>query len=126
MHDALDSQNGLRAPRREDALALCRFADNINIADLSHLIIHCHMGRSRSAAAAAILFLRLKLESPSTVFQRLLGVRNPIWPNYTFLEHGDAVLGCDGELLHACEILYEQMQQHFPKWVQDPRPENAC
>lgn len=126
MHDALDSADGRVAPTREDVLALCRYADKINHEQLSHLIVHCHMGRSRSAAAAVILLLRLGwCASPSDAFKRVRAIRDPVWPNWTLLKHGDEVLGYRGELLRESEVLYKEVQKCFPKWVEDPRPENV-
>lgn len=122
VHDALDSTNGRRAPTREDALALRRYADALNNEQLTHLLVHCHMGRSRSAAAAAILLVRLGF-SPTEAFTRVRAVRDPIWPNWTLIEHGDDVLGCGGELRHRCEVVYRQVQEAHPRWVEDPRPE---
>ena len=125
VHDALDSTDGRRAPTREDVLELCRYADEIDRRHLSHLLVHCHMGRSRSAAAAAILLVRLCHIPPSEAFKRVRAVRDPVWPNWTMIEHGDDVLGCDGNMLLACETLYLDVEAHFPKWVEDPRPENV-
>lgn len=122
IHDALDSTAGRRAPAREDVVALCCYADTLNRKHLSHLLVHCHMGRSRSAAAAAILLVRLGY-SPLEAFRRVRAVRDPVWPNWTLVEHGDDVLGCSGELRHACQIVYQQVQETFPRWVKDPRPE---
>jgi len=122
VHDVLDSTVGKRAPVREDAVALCRYADTLDRGYLSHLLVHCHMGRSRSAAAAAILLVRLGY-SPSEAFRRVRAVRDPVWPNWTLIEHGDDVLGCGGELRRACQVVYCQVQEKFPRWVDDPRPE---
>lgn len=125
VHDALDSRDGKRAPSREDILALCHYADKIDRKHLSHLLIHCHMGRSRSTAAAAILLIRLCHISPREAFKRIRLVRDPVWPNWTMIEHGDDVLGCDGEMLRACKALYVDVRNLFPKWVEDPQPKNA-
>lgn len=123
VHDALDSTDGRIPPTRKDVLALCGYADRINRNQLSHLLVHCHMGRSRSAAAAAVILLRLGCPSPREAFQRVVEVRSPVWPNWTLLEYGDDVLGCRGELLRECEHLYKQVLERFPEWVQDPREE---
>lgn len=123
VHDALDSTDGRVAPTRKDVLALCDYTDKINRNQLSHLLVHCHMGRSRSAAAAAVILLRLGCPSPREAFLRVVEVRNPVWPNWTLLEYGDNVLGCRGELLRECTHLYKQVQERFPEWVQDPREE---
>jgi len=122
VHDVLDSNEGKRAPTREDALALCRYADALDGGHMSHLIVHCHMGRSRSAAAAAILLVRLGY-SPTEAFRHVRATRDPIWPNWTLLEHGDDVLDCGGELCQACRDVYWQIREAFPKWVEDPCPE---
>ncbi len=124
VHDALDSTNGQRAPAREDALALCFYADKIDLEHFSHLLVHCHMGRSRSAAAAAIILVRLGA-SPTEAFQCVRSVRDPVWPNWTLIEHGDDVMNCRGTLLHACEDLYSQVRKCYPKWVEEPCPENV-
>lgn len=123
VHDALDSTDGRVMPTRKDALALCDYADKIDRNQLSHLLVHCHMGRSRSAAAATVILLRLGCPSPREAFLRVVEVRSPVWPNWTLLEHGDDVLGCRGELLRECEHLYRQVRERFPEWVQDPREE---
>ncbi|SAL78512.1 dual specificity protein phosphatase family protein [Caballeronia telluris] len=123
VYDALDSIEGRPAPDHEDANALCRFADTLNTTNLSHLLVHCHMGRSRSAAAAAIILVRLGY-SPDDAFERVRAVRDPIWPNWTLLEHGDDVLVCNGALLHACRAVYRRVEQKFARWVNDPRPES--
>lgn len=123
VHDALDSIDGRRAPDRKDANALCRFADTLNTENLSHLLVHCHMGRSRSAAAATIILVRLGF-SPDDAFERVRAVRDPIWPNWTLLEHGDDLLDCNGALLHACQTVYRRVEQKFARWVDDPRPES--
>ncbi|MDX1557762.1 MAG: hypothetical protein ABJM11_11030 [Marinobacter sp.] len=122
LHDALDSTEGRRAPGREDAMALCRYADALDDGELSHLLVHCHLGRSRSAAAAAILLVRLGY-SPSEAFRRVRAARDPVWPNWTLIEHGDDVLGCGGKLRQTCRVVYRQVRQAFPRWVDDPRPE---
>lgn len=123
IHDALDSSQGIRAPNKEDIEALCHYADKISTEQITHMVIHCHMGRSRSTAAAAIILTRLGY-SPSVAFEHILSVRNPIWPNWTMIEHGDIFLNCDGELLKACQQVYQEVKRDFPKWVEDPRPES--
>ncbi len=124
LHDALSSDNTRYPPTVIDVKTICQFADNIDFSSQVHLLVHCHMGRSRSSAAAAILLLYLGIESPFSVFKSLQQLRNPIWPNWTFLEHADLVLGYDGTLLKACEELYSNVREQFPKWVEDPIPEN--
>lgn len=124
VHDALDSTNALSAPTRKDALALCFYADNIDQEHFSHLLVHCHMGRSRSAAATAIILVRLGICSPIEAFKCVRRVRDPVWPNRTLIEHGDDVMNCQGALLHACEDLYSHVRKCYPKWVEDPCPEN--
>lgn len=124
VHDALDSTDGRRAPTREDAVTLCRYADAMDVGQLSHLLVHCHMGRSRSAAAAAILLVRLGY-SPAEAFERVRATRDPIWPNWTLIQHGDDVLGCGGELRWMCRVAYRQVRKAFPQWVADPCPKTA-
>lgn len=122
VHDALDSNDGRRAPVREDALILCRYANALDVGQLSHLLVHCHMGRSRSAAAAAILLVQLGY-SPHEAFERVRAVRDPIWPNWTLIEYGDDVLGCGGDLRRTCQEVYRQVRDVHPRWVEDPCPE---
>lgn len=124
-HDALDGVDDRKVPSYEDALALCRFADALDFRTSPHLLVHCHMGRSRSAAAAAIMLFRLGGLSPGEAFKRVRAVRDPIWPNATLLAHGDRLLGLGGRLIAACEEVYRDVTEKYPRWVADPRPANA-
>lgn len=123
VHDAFDSTETIRAPNRGDAVSLCNFADAVVEDTISHLVVHCHMGRSRSAASAAILLVRLGC-SPQEAFQSVRSTRDPIWPNLTLLEHGDLVLGCQGRLLEEANSVYVDVQTKYPAWVNDPLPDN--
>ncbi len=123
-HDALDDKEGRQAPTRADVIKLCQFTDAIEHSELNSLLVHCHMGRSRSAAAAAIMLIRLGCATPEDVFPKITAVRDPVWPNWTLLEHGDDVLGCNGALLAACEQLQIGVRARFPQWVADPKPEH--
>ncbi len=124
MHDAWDDDIGKQAPSFRQVERLCSFADAIDRDKMDRLLIHCQMGRSRSAAAAAVVLIRLGVETPSSVFDAITQVRDPVWPNWTLLEHGDAILGCKGELLSACKTLQLGIRARFPAWVEDPHPEN--
>ena len=64
------------------------------------LLIHCHQGISRSPAIALVLMRYFR--GPGTEQQcldDLLKLRPPAMPNATIIEHGDRILGCDGELI---------------------------
>jgi len=64
------------------------------------LLIHCHQGISRSPAIALVLMRYFR--GPGTEQQcldDLLNFRPPAMPNATIIEHGDKLLGCDGELI---------------------------
>jgi predicted protein tyrosine phosphatase len=124
-HDALDGADDRMVPSYEDALALCRFADALGFQTPLHLLVHCHMGRSRSPAAAAIMLLHLGGLSPREALKRVRAVRDPIWPNATLLAHGDRLLGLGGSLIAACEEVYWDVTEKYPRWVADPHPANA-
>lgn len=123
-HDALDGAEDRKVPSYEDAVALCHFADALNVRPHAHLLVHCHMGRSRSPAAAAIMLLRLGGLSPREALRRVRAVRDPIWPNATLLAHGDRLLGLGGTLIAACEEVYRDVMEKHPLWVADPHPRN--
>jgi predicted protein tyrosine phosphatase len=82
------------------------------------------MGRSRSPAAAAIMLLYLGGLSPREALWRVRAVRDPIWPNATLLAHGDRLLGLGGSLIAACEEVYRDVTEMYPRWVADPHPAN--
>ncbi len=119
-HDALESSVDIRAPGRADVEHLIQYADAIRGPQLTHLLVHCHMGRSRSTAATAILLFRMGAGSPRAIFRRIASVRDPMWPNNRLLTLADNILNSGGVLTEACKAVYEDVAQRHPKWVTDP------
>lgn len=124
LHDLLDPANGKIVPEIAHVEALCEFASSISRENLTHLVVHCHMGRSRSAAAAAIVLIALGCPSPSEAFDQITAVRDPVWPNQTLIELGDEVLGCAGALISARDELCKGVLMRHPEWVRDPDEAN--
>lgn len=123
VHDAFAEDRDKVAPSPATIENLIGYANKFEVSDLSQLLVHCHMGRSRSPAAAAIILVALGC-SPVSVFHKIYMSRKPIWPNWSMVELGDQALGCNKELMCACEEIYNRTRLEFPKWVEDPNPEN--
>lgn len=124
VHDAFAEDRDKVAPSQATIENLIVYANKLEVSNLSQLLVHCHMGRSRSPAAAAIILVALGC-SPVSVFEKLYLSRKPIWPNWSMVELGDRALGCNGELMYGCEQIYNRTRLEYPKWVEDPNPENA-
>ena len=117
LHDLINEREALRAPDREDVRHLIAHADTLAPHAIDHLLVHCHMGRSRSTAAAAAALDRLGVAPPDRIFQAIMAVRDPIWPNSRILAFADAILETGGTLSRAVKPIYHQMVAAHPEWT---------
>jgi predicted protein tyrosine phosphatase len=64
------------------------------------LLIHCNQGRSRSPAIALLLMRYFRgVGTAQQCLDDLLLLRPQAVPNASIVEHGDAILHCEGELI---------------------------
>ena len=109
-NDVIDDTDArMIAPNAEHVAQLLRFGRDL-LAEprpSRHLLVHCHAGISRSTAAMALMLAQALPQRPaSDVFQEVLRIRPPAWPNLRIVELGDAMLGRNGELVAAAHELY--------------------
>jgi predicted protein tyrosine phosphatase len=81
----------------------------------AHLLVHCHAGVSRSTASMALLLAQAMPEvSGARIFDEILQIRPPAWPNLRILELGDPMLGRNGELVAAVGDVYRRQLARNP------------
>jgi predicted protein tyrosine phosphatase len=105
-HDAIEPAPGVVLPQKSDVEAILAFGRDAGD-DLSHLLIHCHMGLSRSTAAMLMILAQaLPHETEGAIADRLLEIRPQSWPNSRMIGFGDEILGRDGRLAAAAGRIY--------------------
>ena len=116
-HDIIEDNPALVAPRREHVVELLAFGRDLLAeprAD-AHLLVHCHAGVSRSTASMALLLAQAMPEvSGARIFDEILQIRPPAWPNLRILELGDPMLGRNGELVAAVGDVYRRQLARNP------------
>ena len=97
-HDAIEPAPGIVLPQKSDVEAILGFGGRAGD-DLSHLLIHCHMGLSRSTAAMLMILAQaLPRETEDAIADKLLEIRPQSWPNSRMIGIADEILGRDGRL----------------------------
>ena len=105
-HDAIEPAAGVLLPEKSDIEAILAFGRDAGD-DLSHLLIHCHLGVSRSTAAMLMILAQaLPRESEDAIAGRLLEIRPQAWPNSRMIGFADDILGRDGRLAAATGRIY--------------------
>ncbi len=113
-NDVVDPQPGMIAPAERDVAALLGFGRDL--ADVSHLVVHCHAGISRSTASMSLILAQLHPERPAeAVLAHILAIRQKAWPNIRMIELGDALLGRDGALVAATHRLHRLQIDRRPE-----------
>jgi predicted protein tyrosine phosphatase len=97
-HDAIEPAPDVILPEKRDVEAILAFGRGAGD-DLSHLLIHCHMGISRSTAAMLMILAQaVPHEREDVIVDRLLEIRPQSWPNSRMVGLADEILGRDGRL----------------------------
>lgn len=118
-HDVIEAQPGRIAPERWDVELLLAFARDLDAAEETHLLIHCHAGVSRSTAAATLVLAQMwPKRRADDVLGEVVRLRPRAWPNLRILELGDALLGRDGEIVEAAHAHYRRAIEREP-WLAD-------
>ncbi len=105
-HDAIEPAPGVVLPEKSDVEAILDFGRDAGD-DLSHLLIHCHMGVSRSAAAMLMILAQaLPRETEDSIADKLLEIRPQSWPNFRMIGFADEILDRDGQLAAAVGRIY--------------------
>jgi predicted protein tyrosine phosphatase len=105
---------GVLLPQKSDVEAILAFGRDAGD-DLSHLLIHCHMGLSRSTAAMLMILAQaLPRETEDAIVDKLLEIRPQSWPNSRMIGFGDEILGRDGRLSAAVGRIYARQLSTRP------------
>ena len=113
-HDAIEPAPGVVLPEKSDVEAILDFGREAGD-DLSHLLIHCHMGLSRSTAAMLMILAQaLPRETEDAIADKLLEIRPQSWPNSRMIGIGDEILGRDGRLGAAVGRIYARQLSTRP------------
>ena len=116
-HDAIEPSPNIILPERTDVEAILAFGGEAG--DVSHLLIHCHMGISRSTAAMLMILAQAHPhESEAAVVDELLAIRPQAWPNSRMIDFADDVLGRHGRLSAALGRLYARRLKAQPEYAQ--------
>ena len=114
-HDAIEPAPGVVLPEIPDVEKILAFGRDAG--DVSHLLIHCHMGISRSTAAMLMILAQAHPgESEDAVADRLVAIRPQAWPNSRMVGFADKLLGRDGRLLAAIARIYARRLKAFPEF----------
>src|SRR5438093_9545402 len=101
-HDIIEPEPDRIAPSRYDVEQLLAFGHELQQAEDSHLLVHCHAGVSRSTAATVLILAQAHPARPATAaFDAVVAMRPRAWPSLLMLEHGDALLGRGREIVAA-------------------------
>lgn len=119
MNDIASPQPGQILPGREHVETFLDYVDGWDHAQ--PLIIHCWAGISRSTAAALIAQAYLHPEaSPDEMATDLGDIAPHAYPNRRLIELADEVLGRNGQLVAAAELVHrdkpvmEGVRFHYP------------
>lgn len=114
-HDIIDPEADMVVPDGKHIGELLRFGHAM-LASPSpiKLLAHCHAGVSRSSAAATLMLAAARPGAPAQAFSRLLAIAPNAWPNLRMIELGDALLGCNGQLVAAARAHYANMIERYP------------
>ncbi|TPQ29170.1 protein-tyrosine-phosphatase [Bradyrhizobium guangdongense] len=114
-HDIIDPDSDMVVPNGEHIGELLRFGRAMYASKSSiKLLAHCHAGVSRSSAAATLMLAAAQPGAPAQAFSRLLAIAPNAWPNLRMIELGDALLGCNGQLVAAARAHYANMIERYP------------
>lgn len=114
-HDIIDPDVDMIVPDSDHIGQILRFGRSM-LASKSpvKLLAHCHAGVSRSSAAAALMLTVAQPGTPAQALGRLLSIAPNAWPNLRMIELGDALLGCNGQLIAAVRVHYANMIERYP------------
>jgi predicted protein tyrosine phosphatase len=116
-HDAIEPGPRIILPERADVEGILAFGRDAG--DISHLLIHCHMGVSRSTAAMLMILAQAHpRESEEAAVDRLLAIRPQAWPNSRMIAFADELLGRDGRLTAAACRIYARRLKAQPDFAQ--------
>ena len=120
-HDAIEAAPGVALPEKSDVEAILAFGRDAGD-DLSHLLIHCHLGVSRSTAAMLMILAQtLPRKSEDAIADRLLEIRPQSWPNSRMIGFADDILGRDGRLAAAAGRIYARHLSTRPELAETMR-----
>ena len=117
LHDIVSDMPGWRPPQAADVERLLQVGDLLAQSAVSHLLVHCHFGRSRSSAAALILKAQHHPGREAEAADALLDVRNPLWPNSRMVAYADALLERDGRLIAAARGIFARVAREHPQFA---------
>jgi predicted protein tyrosine phosphatase len=121
-HDAIVPHPDFVLPTRADIAAILEFGQSVPAGDMSHLLVHCHMGISRSTAAMTALLIQAHPEAQEdSVFAHILAIRPKAWPNSLMIRHADVLLGRGGRLVAAVARFYRRQLQAMPGFAEPLR-----
>ncbi len=113
-HDAIEPDPGVVLPAASDVEKILAFGRDAG--DVSHLLIHCHMGISRSTAAMLMILAQAHPgDSEDAVADRLVAIRPQAWPNSRMIGFADERLGREGRLLAAVSRIYARRLERQPE-----------
>ena len=102
--DDIEEPSYDRSPTKEHVERILDWAKNLPVDTV--LLVHCEAGVSRSTAAAlAILVQYHGLEQIDKCVDLLFGVRPEAAPNRLIARYADEILGCNGRLVAAANML---------------------
>lgn len=118
-HDIINEREGWDAPEEAHIQAVLELGESLKQAQVTHLLIHCHMGISRSTASAAILLAQDNPGREMEVFDLIHDLRPKSWPNSRMIAMADRALGRRGALVEAMAIHHARVAKAFPAFAAD-------
>ncbi|HSV28936.1 MAG TPA: protein-tyrosine-phosphatase, partial [Candidatus Omnitrophota bacterium] len=116
-HDTITERPDNAHPTPETVRAILDFGDASRDMDVSHLLVHCHMGISRSTAAAAILMAQHNRGREAEAFAHLWDIRPRSWPNSRMVALADAMLERGGALVAAMTAHHARVARAYPDFA---------
>lgn len=118
-HDVIGPVPGALVPTERDVALLLEYGREVTAAGpQAHLLIHCHAGISRSTASAALLLAQADpARSASDIVAEIARLRPRAWPNLLLLEHGEALLERQGQLVQAVAEQYRRVAAADPSFA---------
>ncbi len=117
-HDVIEETPQYQAPQPHHVNQILAFGKDIPSisGNVSHLLVHCHMGISRSSAAMTLLLAQAQPDlSADKVLAQVLNIREKAWPNFRILSFGAQQLGRLEEFTEAAARFYRRQLDKRPE-----------
>lgn len=119
LEDVIDQRAARSLPPEEIHIKdILNFGRLVREQQGTHVLIHCHAGKSRSTAATAMILAdTLPPGDEDKAFAALRQIRHPTWPNSLMIDMADALMNRNGDLSRALRRHFQVEIERSPDFV---------